>query len=196
MKIYIASSRPIGQKCKDWAAKNTPPGSTLVDSMEECDVFVSILYDTLITEEFINSKVRCFNFHPGLLPEYRGAGNFSWVLINGEKETGITLHVMDKGIDHGPIIQRRAFDIPLNATAQDLFEAGEDTIFWMFHTWYAVMAERPLEINATPQDHSKAKIYYRKDLEKAKDLTRFKRAFTFDGKESAYYFDNGEKKYL
>jgi methionyl-tRNA formyltransferase len=46
----------------------------------------------------------CVNVHAGLLPEYRGGHVVQWALINGERESGVTLHYIDEGIDTGPII--------------------------------------------------------------------------------------------
>ena len=92
-KVHIATSRPeeIGNRCRTYASHNLPNGFELTDVPAECDVFISVLYDTLITEEFIAAR-RAYNFHPGILPDFRGAGAFSWALLNKEKETGITLH--------------------------------------------------------------------------------------------------------
>lgn len=188
-KVHIATSREIGERCKEKAPFP-------LHSMDECNVFISILYDKLLTKPFIDSKVRCFNFHPGLLPEYRGAGAFSWVILNEEKETGITLHEIDKDIDHGPIIQRRTFPIGPNETAEDLYKKGEKLILEMFDVWALTLGTHPQNIATLPQDETKAHIYYRRDLEHVKNVDRFKRAFTFTGKESAYYHKNGEKIYL
>jgi methionyl-tRNA formyltransferase len=44
------------------------------------------------------------NVHGGLLPDYRGAHVLQWAIVNGERETGVTLHYVDEGIDTGPII--------------------------------------------------------------------------------------------
>lgn len=46
----------------------------------------------------------CFNFHPGLLPKYKGADPIFWQLKNGEKNGGITVHKMTEVVDEGPIM--------------------------------------------------------------------------------------------
>jgi methionyl-tRNA formyltransferase len=51
------------------------------------------------------------NVHTGLLPEYRGGHVLQWALINGERETGVTLHYIDEGIDTGPVIAQMRFPI-------------------------------------------------------------------------------------
>lgn len=187
MNLHIATSRPIGEKCKEWAYSQ---GYTLT-GIDECEVFISVMYDTIIKEEYIK-KHRCYNFHPGVLPEYRGAGAYSWVLLNEEEETGVTLHEIDKDIDHGDIIEIAKFPIEPNDTAGDLFAKAEDVMFSMFKDWLPKLLDNDYETFKV----GKGKIYYRKDLEKAKDITRIKKAFTFPGKESAYYWDSGVKIYI
>lgn len=52
-----------------------------------------------------------FNFHPSLLPAYRGPDPIFWQLKNDEKQSGITVHAMDADFDTGPIIHSESFDI-------------------------------------------------------------------------------------
>ena len=44
------------------------------------------------------------NYHPGLLPRYRGLGSTGWSLYNGEEESGFTFHIMVEGVDEGPVL--------------------------------------------------------------------------------------------
>lgn len=60
------------------------------------------------------------NFHGGLLPQYRGANVINWVLINGEKQTGMTVHYIDEKIDNGLIIKRGIIPIKLSDDALSL----------------------------------------------------------------------------
>ena len=129
------------------------------------------------------------------MPGFRGAGAFSWAIINNEKETGITLHKIDSSIDHGDIIKIRKFPINDNDTAYNLFKKGEEIISQMFKDWFKKIITGDYKV--FKQDKKKSHIYYRKDLDKVKDLTNYVRALTFPGKESAYYYNkNGEKKYI
>lgn len=162
--------------------------------MGECDVLISVMYDRLLHQDFLVDR-RCYNFHPGILPEYRGAGAYSWAIINGERETGVTLHQIDQDIDHGPIIEVRRFPVTPADTAGSLFAQAEKVMALMFRRWYDRMVTGSVEV--TPQEEAYAGIYYRKELERAKDLTRYVRALTFEGKESAYFIDSrGEKIYI
>ena len=190
-KVYIASSRPIGDRLKAWAKDNMPKGWELAVSMEDCQVFISAMYSKLIPEEYINER-KCFNFHPGILPYYRGSGAFSWALINNNTHVGITLHEIDGNIDHGDIIKIVMWPIVKGDTAEALYNKGMLIIEKMFQEWFEKLLTG--EYQATKQDESKARLYFRKDLDTMKDLTRFVRAFTFEGKDSAYYYNSKGKK--
>lgn len=52
------------------------------------------------------------NLHPSLLPAYRGPAPLFWTFRNGERSTGVTLHVMDEDLDTGDIVAQAPFDLP------------------------------------------------------------------------------------
>jgi methionyl-tRNA formyltransferase/UDP-4-amino-4-deoxy-L-arabinose formyltransferase/UDP-glucuronic acid dehydrogenase (UDP-4-keto-hexauronic acid decarboxylating) len=64
-------------------------------------------------------------FHYSMLPERRGGAPLNWAIIDGLKETGITLFYMDEGIDSGDIIAQRAFSIDENDTVKELLDKIE-----------------------------------------------------------------------
>lgn len=193
-KVFIATSRPIGEDCIRWARQNLPPSFTLINDMEDSDIIISVLYEKLISGDILKGKT-CFNFHPGILPEYRGAGAYSWSLINSEEKAGITLHLLDNGIDDGDIIEIREFLISSKDTAYSLCLRGTKLIYKMFKDWFEDLLKGNYE--AHPQSNKNMGLYLRKDLHKAKDLTRYIRAFYFPGKEGAFYLNNsGDKVYL
>ena len=77
-----------------------------------CDIFVSMSYDQIIKKELIAVPPKGFiNCHAGALPFYRGRNVLNWVLINDEKNFGITAHYIDEGIDTGDIILQEKFPI-------------------------------------------------------------------------------------
>lgn len=78
----------------------------------DADVFVVVAYGQLLSEEILNMpKYGCINVHASLLPKYRGAAPMEWALINGETITGVTIMRMNKGLDTGPILMQKSFDI-------------------------------------------------------------------------------------
>ena len=77
-----------------------------------CDLFVSMSFNQIFKSEIISlPKHNIINCHAGKLPFYRGRNVLNWVLINDEKEFGITVHYVDKEIDNGDIIIQRTFPI-------------------------------------------------------------------------------------
>lgn len=76
------------------------------------DLYISISYDQIFKENVIKLPQKgIINFHAGKLPFYRGRNILNWVLINGEKEFGLTVHYIDDGIDTGDIICQKIIDI-------------------------------------------------------------------------------------
>jgi len=72
-------------------------------------------FDQIFKKEIINiPKLKSINCHAGKLPFYRGRNVLNWVLINDEKEFGVTVHYMDEGIDTGDIIMQRVYEITDN----------------------------------------------------------------------------------
>jgi methionyl-tRNA formyltransferase len=68
------------------------------------DLFVVVAF-RMLPEILINiPKLGTINLHSSLLPNYRGAAPINWVIINGEKETGVTTFFINKKIDEGDII--------------------------------------------------------------------------------------------
>lgn len=62
----------------------------------------------------------CINVHASLLPRYRGAAPINWAILNGEKETGVTIMAMDAGMDTGPMLAKRSIVIGDRETAPEL----------------------------------------------------------------------------
>jgi methionyl-tRNA formyltransferase len=76
------------------------------------DLIVTCAYGQIIPEEILNyPKLGCINVHASLLPKYRGGAPIHRAIINGEKETGITIMYMDKGMDTGNIISQKSIRI-------------------------------------------------------------------------------------
>ncbi|WNU99076.1 bifunctional UDP-4-amino-4-deoxy-L-arabinose formyltransferase/UDP-glucuronic acid oxidase ArnA [Enterobacter sp. DTU_2021_1002640_1_SI_PRY_ASU_LCPMC_013] len=79
---------------------------------EEPDVIFSFYYRNLLSEEILAAaSIGAFNLHGSLLPKYRGRAPLNWVLVNGEKKTGVTLHRMNTRADAGNIVDQLAIPI-------------------------------------------------------------------------------------
>ncbi len=76
------------------------------------DIILSVFFRRILSSEVLAlAPLGAFNIHASLLPHYRGRCPLNWVLINGEKETGATLHVMTEEVDAGDIIASRRVSI-------------------------------------------------------------------------------------
>jgi methionyl-tRNA formyltransferase len=62
----------------------------------------------------------CINVHTSLLPEYRGAAPIQWALLNGDRETGVTIMKMDAGLDTGEILTQQATTIEPSDNSETL----------------------------------------------------------------------------
>lgn len=86
------------------------------------DVIFSFYYRTMIPKEILFiPAIGAFNLHGSLLPKFRGRCPVNWVLIEGEKKTGLTLHVMVEKPDAGDIIAQREIEISFDDNAHTLF---------------------------------------------------------------------------
>ena len=71
------------------------------------DVIVVAAFGQIITKEILEMpRFGCVNVHASLLPAYRGAAPIQWAVINGDKESGVTIMQMDEGIDTGDMMDR------------------------------------------------------------------------------------------
>ncbi|MFU0910164.1 bifunctional UDP-4-amino-4-deoxy-L-arabinose formyltransferase/UDP-glucuronic acid oxidase ArnA [Kluyvera intermedia] len=76
------------------------------------EVIFSFYYRNLIGNDILGLAPKgAFNLHGSLLPKYRGRAPLNWVLVNGEKETGVTLHHMVQRADAGDIVAQQAVTI-------------------------------------------------------------------------------------
>ena len=85
------------------------------------DILFSFYYRGLLDQAILDiPKQGCLNLHGSLLPKYRGRAPINWALVNGEQETGVTLHHMNAGPDNGDIVCQRAVAIDTKDTALSL----------------------------------------------------------------------------
>ncbi len=87
------------------------------------DIIIVIAYAQIIPESILDlPKFGCVNVHGSLLPKYRGASPIQAAILGGDKETGITIMKMAKGLDSGPILAKKELNIAPSDTAASLYE--------------------------------------------------------------------------
>ena len=85
------------------------------------DLLFSVYFRSLLPEAALGiAPLGAYNVHGSLLPKYRGRAPVNWAVVNGETETGATLHVMTRRADAGDIIDQKAVPIGPDDTAADV----------------------------------------------------------------------------
>jgi methionyl-tRNA formyltransferase len=85
------------------------------------DFFLVVAYGKIIPEDILNiPKFGSINIHYSLLPKYRGASPVESAILNGDKETGVTIQKMKFKMDSGPIIAQEKVEIFPNEKASEL----------------------------------------------------------------------------
>jgi len=85
------------------------------------DIFVVASYGSIISKDVLSlASIMPLNIHGSLLPQYRGAAPVNWAIINGEKETGVTIFKMNEKLDAGDIIVKQGVTITKSMDAESL----------------------------------------------------------------------------
>lgn len=85
------------------------------------DFFVVVAYGKIIPQNILDlPKLGAINVHPSLLPKYRGASPIQSAIVNCEKQTGISIMLLDQLMDHGPILAQQIISIGKRETANSL----------------------------------------------------------------------------
>ena len=163
----------------------------------EVDLYIVASYGKIIPSEILNMpRLGALNIHPSLLPKYRGPSPIQTAILNGDKETAVTIMKLDEEMDHGPIIENRKWKIESGIKYKKLHDQladmGAELLIKILPDYMAG------KIKPVPQDHSKAsftkiitKDYARIDWQKsAEEIERMIRAYeswpvawtTLDGK--------------
>lgn len=137
----------------------------------DCDLFVVADYGALLKKAVLDVPPRgTLNMHPSLLPRLRGPSPIRSAILTDERQTGVTIMLLDEEMDHGPIIAQRKIPVepwPPRATILEevLAREGGKLLAEMIPLWAAG------EIEARPQNHDVAT--YSKKFEKRDGLIHF-----------------------
>ena len=169
--VITASDKPVGRK-----QIITPPPVKIVsqkydisvaqpERAEEIkleiekvtpDLAIVAAYKHLIPKDILEiPKYGFLNVHPSLLPSWRGASPVQHTILNGDKETGVTIILMDEKIDHGKIIAQSRIEIKNNKITseeltKEMAELGAKLLIETIPAWIGG------EIKPISQDDSKA----------------------------------------
>ncbi|MBI2939047.1 MAG: methionyl-tRNA formyltransferase, partial [Chloroflexi bacterium] len=101
---FVGIARQEGLAAFEPASPNAPEFVRAVSDLKP-DLFVAVGYTSLLKAAILSApRILAANFHASLLPAYRGKSPVFWALRNGERWAGLTVHVMDAGLDTGDIL--------------------------------------------------------------------------------------------
>lgn len=125
------------------------------------DYLFSFYYRHLLGDQLLACASKgAFNLHGSLLPHYRGRAPANWVLVNGETETGVTLHRMVKRADAGAILAQQRVAIERSDTALTLHGKLRESAASLLREALPLLAQGKL--TETPQDDTQASYFGRR----------------------------------
>lgn len=150
------------------------------------DLFVVFAYGNILPASLLAiPRYGAINIHASLLPEYRGASPIQQAILDGKKETGITIMRMNEKMDEGDILYVKRISIGNDETAESL--KGKMAVVSAGIIGDAIAAYRSGELKPIPQDHTRATVCKKIEKEdgevkwndmEAEKIERMIRAFT------------------
>lgn len=90
---------------------------------EHAEMIVVAAFGQILSQEILDlPRYGCINVHASLLPKYRGAAPIQWAVINGERESGVTIMQMDAGLDTGDILAQEKVILAPKETGESLYQ--------------------------------------------------------------------------
>lgn len=230
-KFYLSNSIPDNMEFfwvynpdwdMEWSVEDTRSPKELVKKqnilteVKEYDQLLSIVQDIkpdiglvvgskwIFKEDFLsNFKIRVFNYHPANLPYYRGAGVFSWQILNGETETYVTIHEMVKDVDAGGIALQKKRFVGNKVYPKDFIRIANDLAVETISTFISEISKGNLFQQLTPQNIDSSTYF--PSLRSANngainwnwdgyDIELFIRAFSYPYSGAFTYFGTEKKK--
>ena len=149
-------------------------------------IFLSLEFDRIIKPDLFASKA-LFNIHFSALPKYKGMYTSIMPLLAGEKESGVTLHMIEKGIDTGDIIDQLLFPLEWSDTGRDLYQKYLDHAFLLLKKNIDSLIDSTWE--AHPQDKFGGSYFSKKTIDFANITIDFRKtAFEIHNQIRAFTF--------
>jgi methionyl-tRNA formyltransferase len=101
------------------------------------------------------ARYGAWGIHASMLPEYAGGAPLVWAIIEGKKESGVTLFKLDDGVDDGDIIAQKSFEIADHDTIKEVYDKATEASVEILNT--ALKSESGIQFR--PQDKSLIKVY-------------------------------------
>jgi methionyl-tRNA formyltransferase len=154
---------PVKQKAMELGLPVVQPETLKTESAAlqikafEPDLIAVVAYGMLLPEAILNiPKFGCVNAHASVLPKLRGASPIQHAVLNGDKQTGITTMLMEKGLDTGNILETSITDIDPNETALAL----EKRLSQMAASLIVSTAKKAFEGKLEPKEQAHSQSTY------------------------------------
>ncbi|MGO8992132.1 MAG: methionyl-tRNA formyltransferase [Polyangiaceae bacterium] len=124
---------------------------------KEADLALVVAYGRILPADVLAAtRLGFVNVHASLLPKYRGAAPITWAVVHGEAETGVTLMLLDEGMDTGDMLDVTRIPIGPDETAGELSERLSRLGAEMVRSRLGAFARGDLP--RVPQDHTRATV--------------------------------------
>jgi methionyl-tRNA formyltransferase len=181
--------------------RERPDDEDLVTELKEADpdLIVATNWRTWIPPHIFGlPRYGTLNVHDSLLPAYAGFAPLNWAIINGEKEVGVTAHMMDDDLDAGDVVLQRAVPVGPRDTATDLFHRTLQLFGPLVLDSIELIASG--RTTWTTQDRSQASFFHKRSVEDnridwtwpAEDIANLVRAQS-DPYPNAFTFHRGAR---
>lgn len=125
----VFSPTPVRQRAEELGLRTLAPENVNEPEVLEAirttqpDFIVEVAYGKLLKPEFLAlTPDRVINVHPSLLPAWRGASPLVWPILAGETETGISIMLVDEGMDTGDVLLQTKYPLTDQTTASALHD--------------------------------------------------------------------------
>lgn len=185
--VVTQPDRPFGRKkvlkapaVKEMAIKNNIPvcqPERIKNSVEEVlamepDCIVTCAYGQIVPKAILEyPKLGCLNVHASLLPKFRGGAPIHKSIIAGEKETGVTLMMMDIGMDSGDMLAKQSVSIDFDDTFGDVeYKLKEVSKVLIHHDFANYLAGK-----IVPEQQDESQVTYAYAIKREEEFVSFKR---------------------
>ena len=176
--------------------------SDLIEKLRNlgCNAAFSLSCRSIIKKDFIDSfERRVLNIHPSFLPKERGGGTFSWRIMNNQKDVAATIHLVDEGIDTGPIVLQKEQQLNIDFPTPEDFMIKTNELYGVLLKEFLEKIETGRPIHLQPQNEEFSTYLPRLFTEingainwdwTAEEIERFIRAFSYPYPGAFTYVNN------
>ena len=164
-------------------------------NFQDVNLIISFLFPNIIRKEILSTGVTAINFHPGILPEYRGCATSCFYLMESENnEYGVTAHFINEKIDDGEVIKikrfkfdrRKSTGFKLNYIAiQHMLELLKELLE---RKDILQLEEKYKGTNSFDREEPRGRYFSKRDLDREKRITCQEDPDYIDKKVTAFWF--------